>query len=76
MEYKTISKETANQLSLIFFSGLTAGLSADLLYLYFYGSWYDPIQLIEYSEVALLFILVILGIVIFVYNTSKLVTRG
>lgn len=38
-------------------------LAGDLLYLYYIGSWYDPIKLIEISEVVLLYICVIGGIV-------------
>ncbi len=57
---------------------LLAVLAADLLYLYFVGGWYDPNKFIEYSEVTLLFILVILSISYFIYliiETSKRMTN-
>jgi hypothetical protein len=47
-------------------------LSGDLLYLYFAGGWYDPSKLIEYSEVVLLFILAVVGIIRFIIITQQL----
>ena len=38
-------------------------LSGDLLYLYYNQAWYDPIILIEYTEVAVLWLCVVTGIV-------------
>jgi hypothetical protein len=48
-------------------AGLPAVLALDLLYLYFAGSWYDPIRWIELTEVAVLAVmsLVYLGFFIF-----------
>ena len=37
-------------------------LPIDLLYLYFAGSWYEPIKVILYSELVLLFALPIFGV--------------
>ena len=37
-------------------------LPIDLLYLYFAGSWYEPIKVILYAELILLFALPIFGI--------------
>ena len=37
-------------------------LPIDLLYLYFAGSWYEPVKVILYSELVLLFALPIFGI--------------
>jgi hypothetical protein len=47
--------------------GLSAVLSLDLLYLYFVGSWYDPIRWVELTEVVILVVisLVYLGLFIF-----------
>jgi len=47
-------------------------LAGDLLYLYFIDSWYDPIKLIKYSEVVLLFVFVVLGIARFIIITKQL----
>ena len=38
-------------------TALPAVLAIDLLYLYFAGSWYDPIKWIEITEVSLLIII-------------------
>lgn len=43
--------------------GILVVLSADILYLYYSGAWYDPIILIEISEVALLYLFSIVGTV-------------
>jgi len=47
-------------------AGLPVVLALDLLYLYFAGSWYDPVRWIELTEVAVLVIvsLVYLGVFI------------
>ncbi len=42
---------------------LLPALAIDLLYLYYTKAWYDPIIFIEYSEVVILYIIVILGII-------------
>ncbi len=44
--------------------------SADLLYLYYIGTWYDPVILIEISEVVLLYILAIMGLVYFIWRVK------
>lgn len=41
---------------------LLTALSADLLYLYYAGAWTDPIPLILVLEVALLWLLVVVGL--------------
>jgi hypothetical protein len=48
-------------------AGLPAVLALDLLYLYFVGSWYDPVRWIELTEVTVLAVvsLVYLGFFIF-----------
>lgn len=38
-------------------------LAANLLYLYYAGAWYDPIVWIEKTEVVLLYIIFVMGIV-------------
>lgn len=40
--------------------------SGTLLYLYFAGSWYDPAKWIEYSEIAFLFLSIILAAWLFI----------
>uniref|UniRef100_A0A6M3KZH4 Uncharacterized protein n=1 Tax=viral metagenome TaxID=1070528 RepID=A0A6M3KZH4_9ZZZZ len=52
------------RITLIITSMLMAGLSLDLLYLYFAGAWYEPNPFILWTELALLFIFVIAGLVI------------
>ena len=47
-------------------------MCGDLLYLYFAGSWYDPIKLIEYTEVILLFLIGLFGLYWFVISAKKL----
>jgi len=37
-------------------------LPIDILYLYFAGSWYEPIKVILWAELIMLFVLPILGI--------------
>lgn len=37
-------------------------LPADLLYIYYMGYWYDPHPVIQYAELALLYMLPILGV--------------
>jgi len=46
----------------LFFPMVTLCLAGDLLLLYFRGAWYDPMKLIEVSEVTCLFLFVVLGI--------------
>ena len=43
--------------------GVLVVLSADILYLYYSGAWYDPYILIEISEVVLLYLFTIVGTV-------------
>jgi hypothetical protein len=45
--------------------------SADLLYLYYIRAWYDPVILIEISEVILLYIMTILGLVYFIWRVNR-----
>ena len=46
-------------------------LAGDLLYLYYIGSWYDPIKVIEYTEVIFLYLFIVLGIVGFILNFRR-----
>lgn len=41
--------------------GILVVLSADLLYLYYSGAWYDPYAFIEISEIVLLYLFSIFG---------------
>ena len=50
----------------LLFAGLPAILALDLLYLYFAGSWYDPIRWIELTEVVLLIIVSIIYLSVFI----------
>lgn len=36
-------------------------LAADLLYLYYAGGWYDPIRIIEITEVLLLYVIILVA---------------
>jgi len=56
-------------MSMPLFLSVTCG---DLLYLYFIGSWYDPIKLIEYTEVIFLFLGGLFGLYWFVISVKKL----
>lgn len=38
--------------------------SGDLLYLYYKGCWYDPIDIIEHSEVAIFWVILITSVAI------------
>ena len=42
--------------------GILVVLAADLLYLYYSGAWYDPYAFIEISEIVLLYLFTIFGI--------------
>jgi len=50
--------------------------SADLLYLYFDGAWYDPNRGIEVSELVCLGILICLGIYYLVYRIRSIRKLG
>ena len=56
----------------IFISMLLFVTCGDLLYLYFMGSWYDPIELIEYTEVVLMFVFALLGLYRSIVLTKRL----
>jgi uncharacterized membrane protein len=55
---------------------LLLALSIDLLYLYFVGAWYDPIQAIEYTEVVLLFVIAVFGLAYAGMTIRKLFKGG
>ena len=42
---------------------LLAGMCTDLIYLYYQGVWYDPIQVVEYVEVIFLYAISIICLV-------------
>ena len=46
--------------------------SADILYLYYSGAWYDPYTLIEITEVVLLYVLLVVGTIRIVYKLRDL----
>ena len=52
-------------------AGLPAVLALDLLYLYFAGSWYDPIRWIELTEVAVLGIVSLVYLGMFIMKISR-----
>ncbi len=52
-------------------AGLPAILSLDLLYLYFSGSWYDPVRWVELSEVVALVIVSLVYLGLFVFKISQ-----
>ena len=47
-------------------------LAVDLFYLYYNGSWYDPVKAIELTEVILLYGLAILGIIMVIKGGTEL----
>ena len=55
-----------------FLMGFLVILSADVLYLYYSGAWYDPYILIEISEVVLLYLFSIIGTVRIVLKLREL----
>ena len=54
---------------------LIAGLSSDILYLYYAGGWYDPAKWIEVSEIILLYCLVLAGLILASKSIGKIVRR-
>lgn len=52
-------------------AGLPAVLALDLLYLYFYGSWYDPVRWIELTEVVVLVIISLVYLGLFIFKISQ-----
>jgi hypothetical protein len=52
-------------------AGLPAILALDLLYLYFAGSWYDPIRWIELTEVVALIIMSLVYLGLFIFKISR-----
>jgi hypothetical protein len=56
-------------------AGLPAVLALDLLYLYFSGSWYDPIRWIELTEVVVLGILSLVYLGVFIFKMKALYRR-
>ena len=52
--------------------GILVVLSADILYLYYSGAWYDPYTLIEISEVVLLYVFLAVGTIRIVYKLRDL----
>jgi ABC-type polysaccharide/polyol phosphate export permease len=53
-------------------AGLPAVLALDLLYLYFVGSWYDPVKWIELTEVV---VLAVVSLVYLGFFISKIMER-
>ncbi len=51
---------------------LLFAMCSDLLYLYFAHGWYDPIKIIEYSEVILLFVIRIFSLFRFAILVKRL----
>ena len=52
--------------------GILVVLSADVLYLYYSGAWYDPYVFIEISEIVLLYSFSLIGIVRIVYKLREI----
>ena len=52
--------------------GILVALSADILYLYYSGAWYDPYKLIEITEVVLLYVLLVVGTIPIVFKLRDL----
>jgi hypothetical protein len=50
---------------------MTIFLSGDLLYLYYDGSWYDPNQFIEYTEVIMLWGFIIIFTIWTIFYITK-----
>ena len=55
----------------LFVTALVVILSADLLYLYYAGGWYDPIKVIEWAEVTLLYFFTMAGLLRFVLQVIQ-----
>jgi hypothetical protein len=49
-------------------AGLPVVLALDLLYLYFAGSWYDPVRWIELTEVVVLVIVSVVYLSVFIFK--------
>jgi hypothetical protein len=52
-------------------AGLSAVLALGLLYLYFSGSWYDPIRWVELTEVVALVIMSLVYLGQFIFKISR-----
>jgi len=57
-------------------TAMTIVLSADLLYLFYKKAWYDPIKLIEVSELIMLYSFIILGISWFIFRVRENLVNG
>jgi hypothetical protein len=52
-------------------AGLPAVLALDLLYLYFSGSWHDPVRWIELTEVVVLVVMSLVYLGLFIFKIRK-----
>lgn len=55
----------------IFLLLITAVLSGDLLYLYYAGAWYDPIKVVEISEIVSLRLICASSLIVAIYLIRK-----
>jgi hypothetical protein len=55
----------------ILLAGLPVIMALDLLYLYFAGSWYDPVRWIELTEVAALVIMSLVYLGLFIFKITQ-----
>ena len=52
-------------------AGLPVIMALDLLYLYFAGSWYDPIKWIEITEVSMLIVISAVYLILFIVRIRE-----
>lgn len=52
-------------------AGIPVVLALDLLYLYFSGSWYDPVRWIELTEVVALVVMSLVYLGLFIFKISR-----
>lgn len=71
-----INRRLLDKTVIMLLSVAVAVLSGDLLYLYYAHSWNDPIKLIEYSEVVILWVFVIGGISNVIWQVKKFNNDG
>ena len=59
----------------MFCYGAILALAGNELYLYYSGAWHDPIEFIEYSEVAMLYLMCLASLGLILYNDPSIKRR-
>ena len=54
---------------------MLAVTSADILYLYYRGAWYDPVKAIEVVEIVLMYAFIIASLIYVVWRIRRAITE-